>query len=426
MFKRLMMMLILVPTFAVAKPLDKVVAVVNDNVITASELSEQVNILRQQMLAKHVEVPPDAILRKQVLQHMIDMDLQLQLAKNNNIVVDGTDLNEAIARIAENNHMSLTQMREAVAKQGMDWETYRESIRKEMLIQQMQQRAVGQEITVSQKQVDDYLQTAPQENKAEYVYHLENLVIPLPDEPTSEQVRAAQEKAQHLLAKIKQGSDFSNLVITESNNEFVLEQSDLGERHLAELPDIFAKKVVSMKDGDVAGPLRTGNGFQLIRLVSSSENKQRHEVTKTHVRHILLKQAASMTNEEAQKQANNLYQQLKSGMDFGVMAKKYSLDVASAEKGGDLGWVTPDELVPEFAKAMEALPVHKISQPVKSMFGWHLIEVLERKVVDDSETFKRQQVRQFLQQRKLSEAVQNWQQHMRADAYVKIIDKELA
>lgn len=200
----------------------------------------------------------------------------------------------------------------------------------------------------------------------------------------------------------------------------------MGERHLAELPDVFAKKVISMQVGEVSGPIRTGNGFQLIKLVALVGENDRHEVTKTRVRHILMKQDASMTEAAALKQMNNIYQQLKSGKNFALMAKQYSVDAASAVQGGDLGWVTSDELVPSFAKAMDGLAVNTISKPVKSPFGWHIIQVLERKVMDDSVAYQRQQIRQFLQQRKFTEAVQNWQQHIRADAYIQIVEKELA
>jgi len=429
MRKQLVFLLMLLPALVLAEPaqpLDKVVAVVNDDVITASELEAQVSVLRQQILAKKMELPPESVLRKQVLQHLIDVDLQLQLAKNNSLTIDSTDLNEAIAKIAEGNKLSLTQLREELTRQGLNWETYRENIRKEMLISRLQQKAVGSDVTVSTQQVEDYLKTSLNNKKTQQVFHLQNIVIPLSEEPTTEQVKKAQEKARLLLSKIKQGDDFSRLAIAESSGEYALEGGDLGERHLAELPDVFADRVINMKAGEVAGPIRTGNGFQLIKLVSVGSNHERHDVTKTHVRHILLKQASNMTATEAVRQANNIYQQLKSGKDFAIMAKQYSLDAASAVKGGDLGWVTVDELVPQFAKAMDALPLHTVSKPVKSPFGWHLIEVVARKTVDDSDAFQRQQVRQFLHQRKFTEAVQNWQQHLRTDAYVKILDKELA
>ena len=430
MLKRVVLSLILLPVLVSAvraEPLDKVVAIVNDNVITESELAEQTEVLRQQILAKNMQVPAENILRKQVLQHLIDVDLQLQMAKNGDITVDSTELDEAIEKIAADNHLSLTQLREEVGKQGLGWEAYRENIRKEMIINRLQQRAVGKDIVVSSQQVDDYVKTSRLNEKSQQqLFHVQNIVIPLSEEPTTEEVNKARNKATALLTKIKQGQDFNQIAIAESSGEFALEGGDLGERHLAELPEIFANEVVKMKVGEVAGPIRTGNGFQLLKLVAINENKERHEVTKTHVRHILLKQAANMTASEAEKQINNLYEQLKSGKDFALMAKQYSLDAASAVKGGDLGWVDSDELVPQFAEAMNALPVHVISKPVKTVFGWHLIEVVERKTVDDSESYKRQQVRQFLQQRKFNEAVLNWQQHIRTDAYVNIMDKELA
>ncbi|ARG98542.1 peptidylprolyl isomerase [Legionella micdadei] len=427
MMKRIVFIILLLPILTVvAQPLDKVVAIVNDGVITASELDAQVKILKEQLIAKKMQLPSDKILRKQVLQHLIDVDLQLQLAKRNDISVDSTDLNDAIAKIASNNHLTLTQLREELSKQGLSWETFRENVRKEILISRVQQKAVGNEITVSAEQVEDYLKNAKNDNKTQQTYHIQNIVIPLPEEPTTEQLNKARQKAKDLLSKINRGDDFNRLAIAESSGEFALEGGDLGERHLAELPEVFAKRVVSMSVGQVTGPIRTGNGFQLIKLIAVNGGEQRHEVTKTHVRHILVKPDASTTEDEAMKQANNLYQQIKAGKDFALLAKQYSLDAASAIKGGDLGWVNPGELVPEFEKAMDNLPIHQVSKPVKSVFGWHLIEVLERKKIDDSLAFKRQQVRQFLQQRKFTEAVQNWQQHVRADSYVNILDKSLA
>ena len=411
---------------SLAQPLDKVVAIVNDNVITASELNAQMDVLRKQLMAKNMQLPPEDVLRKQVLQHLIDVDLQLQLAKNNDISIDSTELDESIAKIATDNHLSLTQLREELAKQGMSWDMYRENIRKEMVISRIQQRSVGKDVVVSSQQVDDYLKTAQHNEKTQQLFHVANIVIPLPEEPTTAQLSKAREEAQVLLKKIKQGDDFSTLAIAQSSGEYALEGGDLGERHLAELPEVFANQVIQMQVGEVAGPIRTGNGLQLIKLIAVNENTEHHEVTKTHVRHILLKQDANTTSAEAEKQVNNLYQQLKSGKDFALMAKQYSLDAASAVKGGDLGWVVSDELVPPFAEAMNALPLRTVSKPVKSPFGWHLIEVLERKTEDDSEGYKRQQVRQLLQQRKFTEAVQNWQQHMRTDSYINIVDKDLA
>lgn len=427
MLKRIAFLIILLPALAVmAQPLDRVVVVINDGVITASELDAQVEILKKQIIAKQMQLPSDAVLRKQVLQHLIDVNLQLQLAKRNNITVDSADLNDAIAKIASNNHLTLTQLREEISKQGLSWQDFRENIRKEMLMSRVQQKAINTDISVSSKQIEDYLKAAKNDNKIQQAYHLQNIVIPLPEEPTTEQLRQASRKASDLLAKINHGDDFNRLAIAESSGEFALEGGDLGERHLAELPDVFAKRVIHMRVGQVEGPIRTGNGFQLIKLIAVTGGGEKHQVTKTHVRHILLKQAAGMTSEEVIKQLNNLYQQIKAGKDFALMAKQYSLDSASAVKGGDLGWVDPGQLLPEFEKVMNELEVNQISKPVKTVFGWHLIEVLGRKKIDDSKAFEQQKVRQFLQERKFTEAVQNWQQHLRTDAYVHVMDKELA
>ena len=414
-------------SFCAAQSLDHVVAVVNNSVITASELTEQVEVLRQQLTAQRVELPSDAVLRKQVLQHLIDVDLEVQMAKQHDIKVEDDELNDAVAKIAANNHLTIQELKNALKEQGLEWKAYLNNIRKEMTIARLQQQAVGKDIVVTNEQVEDYIKTAPLQDKAQIIYHLQNIVIPLPEEPTPEDLKKANEKARMLLDKIQKGEDFSRLAVAESSGEFALEGGDLGDRHLAELPELFAKKVVNMQEGQVVGPLRAGNGYHLIKLVSvQGNNNGKHEVIKTHVRHILLKQDGSVTPAETEKQANNLYQQLKSGKPFELMAKQYSVDVTSAVKGGDLGWVNPGELVPEFEKVMDKLPLHVVSRPVKTGYGWHLIEVLERKKEDDSEAFKRQQVRQFLQQRKFMEAVQNWQQHVRAQAYVQIMDKDLA
>lgn len=418
--------LMLITASVWAEPLDKVVAVVNEQVITQTELDAEVEQFRLQWRAKPEALPPEALLRKQVLQHLIDVDLQLQLAKNNDISVDNTELDETIQGIAARNHLTLTQLREALEHQGIVFETYRDNIRKEMLMQRIQQRAVGKDIVVSTEQVDDYFKTMRHNQKEQSLFHVQNIVIGLPDAPTPAQLKKAEQRAQILLEKIKKGADFSQLALVEMRGSEALEGGDLGERHLAELPDIFAKRLIDMEVGEVAGPIRTGNGLQLIKLVALTEQVEHHEVVKTHVRHILLKPDVNMTAAEAETQIQHLYQQLKSGQPFAEMAKKYSLDVASALKGGDLGWVVPEELVKEFSEAMNQLPLHTVSQPIKTSFGWHLIEVLERKTVDDSTAYKRQQLRQQLEQRKLGEAVQSWRQHIRADAYIQILDKQLA
>lgn len=431
MYKKIALVCVLFAAVGVAQAkqlLDKVVAVVNNGVITSSELDKQVALTKTQLIAQKVPLPSEAALRKQVLQHLIDVDLQMQMAKQHGITVDDTELTQAIEKIAASNHATLSQLREELTKHGMGWNEYRENIRKEMILSHLQQNAVGRDVMITNEQIEQYLKTEGDGpiDRTNLTYHLQNIVIPLADEPSPEQVKKAKADAERILSQIKKGDDFTRVAIDKSSGDLALDGGDLGERHLAELPELFAKEVINMKAGQIAGPLRAGNGFQLIKLVAIGGDNQHHVITMTHVRHILLKTDASMLPEDAKKQVNNIYQQLKSGKDFAQMAKQYSLDTASAVKGGDLGWVTPGELVPPFEKTMDKLPLNQVSLPVKTQFGWHLIEVLGRKQQDDSVAFKKQQIRQFLHQRKFAEAVQNWQQHIRTDAYVNIIEKELA
>ncbi len=425
--KRWMLLILMGCSFTVmAERLDSVVAIVNDNVVTQSEFYGQLSMMRQQLQAKKTPMPSETILQKQVLDHLINQSLQLQMAKHSGIVIDNAELDETIAKIAKDNHLSLTDFREALKKEGLSFDAYRENLRKEVAISRLQQQAVGHEVMVSAEQVEDYLKTAMAQEKTTQGFHVQHIVIALDDEPTPEQLRGAEKKARGLLQKIKEGVPFDQVAMMTSNEDFVVDSADLGERHLAELPEIFAKRVVNMKEGDVAGPLRTGNGLQIIKLVSVSAQDKHHEVLKTHARHILIQSDASTTEDQAKSRIDNLYEQLKSGKSFAALAKQHSKDLASAAEGGDLGWVTPEELVPAFSEVMIALPLKTVSRPIKTSFGWHLIEVVERKNVDDSEAYQRQQVRLLLHQRKFMEAVESWQQQVRSTSYIQILDKALA
>lgn len=430
MYKQIILgcVFVVISNFAQAKQvLDKVIAVVNDGVITASELEKQVSLTKKKLLAQRRTLPDEKALRKQILQQLIDVDLQLQMAKQHGITVDENEINQAIERIAAGNHATVTQIREEIAKQGMSWNEYRESIRREMIMANLQQKAIGRDVVITNEQIEHFIKTEGDlpVNPAIMTYRIQNILVPLNDDPSSAQIQRAHDEATKILLEIKKGADFSKIADQPTHREMLVEMGDLGERHLAELPEIFAKEVTNMKSGEVSHPIRAGNGFHILKLVAVGGQQQQPRVTLTHARHILLKPDASMLPDEAKRQVNNIYQQLKSGKDFGKMAKHYSLDTASAVKGGDLGWVNPGETVPEFEKAMDKLAINEISKPVKTRFGWHLIQVLERKQQENSLAVKKQQIRQYLYQKKFAEAVQNWQQHIRTDAYVNILEKDL-
>lgn len=416
---------LLLSVMASAQPLDYAVAEVNDMIITRSELDKHLADTKLQLQAAQQQIPSEDVLRKKVLEHLIDVHLQLQVAKTNNIVLE-EELDDIIHNIALQNKITTEKLREEIVKHNLDWNSYRENLKKEVLLTRTQQQAVAGDIRVSDRQVEDYLSDAIAEQVNQKKFHLQNIVVPVSEKPSVEEVNLAKQKAQKLLSMVKSGANFSQLAVTESSDEYALDGGDLGERYLAELPDVFAKEVIDMHVNQIKGPIRTPNGWQLIKLLAVNEEDIHHQIVKTHVKHILIKSGPQMTEAEAERFIQNLSHQLKAGKKFDVLAKQYSVDAATAVKGGDMGWVVSNELVPQFAEVMDKMHDGQISEPLKSPFGWHIMQVVERKTDDDSLAFQRQKVRAMLQQKRFEQAVQVWQQHIRAQAYINIIDKQLA
>jgi peptidyl-prolyl cis-trans isomerase SurA len=417
-------MLLLCSHVVLAKTIDKVVAVVNDKIITDNDLKVRVNLIYKQLTANNAEAPSMEVLRKQALQRLIDENIQIQLAESNAVAVSEKELDDIIAKIATDNKLSLDGLKVAIERDGIDFKTYRDNMRRDIILSRIQQKAVSSEVSVSAEQVDAYLKTFKHNEKNNYIFTVENIVVPV-NVDNSLELERAYKKAAVIADKFHKGEKFTTLMVSEASSEFPIEGGPLGERHLAELPEIFAKEVLKLNKGEISKPFKAPNGVQILHVVDINQSPVQHKIVKSHVRHILLKPGLGMTDTQTISQIKNLYQQLKAGSDFARTAKQYSQDSASAVSGGDLGFVNPEELVPEFAKAMEDLPLRTVSSPVKTSFGWHIIEVLERKTMDDSESFVRQEIRSMLQKRKFSEAVQSWQQKMRSESYIKIVDKSL-
>jgi peptidyl-prolyl cis-trans isomerase SurA len=414
-----------VMSFGYAESLDMVVAEINEAIITKSELEQNVEETKVQLEARHVNAPVLDVLRKQVFQHLVDVNLQLQFAKNNNIVLENDELEEIIKNIALQNKLPIEQMKTEVEKTGLSWQRYKDNLKKEIIITRLQQQAVGRDIHISERQVDSYMKDALQEQAGQKKYHLFNILVPVSDAPSPKEIAAAKQKAERVLQQAQHGDNFAQLAVTESSDEYALEGGDLGERYLAQLPDLFANIVVEMQVNEIKGPIRTPNGWQLIKLVKVNDEELHHEITKTHVKHILIKSGPQMTEQEAEHSIQNIYRQIQAGKTFEKLAKQYSVDAATAVKGGDMGWVVSNELVPQFADVMEKLPLGAVSAPVKTPFGWHIMQVVERKTEDDSVAFQRQKVRGMLQQKRFSEAVKTWQQQLRAQAFINVLDKSL-
>lgn len=419
----LVMLAVMVSLPLYAEKLDGIAAVINDQVITDSQLNAEVKTLKQRLSMQKVEEPPLNVLRRQVVDHLVNIELQLQLAERNNLSVSDQALSDSIKKIAKNNHMSVEELKTSMKHQGLTWDKYKENVKKEMLLSQVQQGAVGR-VSVSDDEVDGYLKANKQ--NSDTLYHIKDLVLSLPDAPSPEVVAKARAKANSLMVRLKKGLDFSKASVSESSGEFAFSGGDLGLRRLAELPEMFVDEVNKMKKDDIRGPIRAPNGFHIIKLVEVKGQAAKQLVKLTHVSHILLKVEPGQSADDVKKKLDSIVLQMKRGRKFTELAKKFSDDEASAKNGGDIGWIHKGEVVPQFEEAMNKLKEGEISEPVKTDYGWHVIKVEGRKVIDDSKAYQRESIRQALYRRKFFEAVQNWVQQLRAGSYVKVLASNVA
>ena len=402
-----------------AELLDRIVAVVEDEVILDSALSREVYSIRQKLQDKKVMIPPDFILRKQVLERLILEKLQLQRAAKMGIHVSDEMLRNAIADIAARNNLSPEQFRSELEGQGMNYADFQESIRKEIIMNQLRAREIGARIKVTDREVAHYLETQGGVGQEKEKYRLGHILISVPEAASSSVIQKAKEKAEKIVADLKSGEDFKQTAIAVSDGGSALNGGDLGWRTIGQIPTLFVDRVVKMKKGDVSEPIRSPSGFHIIKVLDK-EGTDKHIITKTKVRHILIKTNELIDDAEARKRLLALKQRIQDGDDFAALARAHSDDKGSAIKGGDLGWVVPGVLVPAFEAAMNQLAVGDISDPVQTQFGWHIIQVLDRQQEDDSIEFKKNQVREEIRKRKIEEETELWLRRLRDEAYVEI------
>lgn len=415
-------LLTVMPLAAVADPppaqtLDKIVAVVNDDVITRTELDNRLRTIKDQLKSQATTLPPDAALEKQVLDRMILASLQLQLADRNGIQVDDETLNRTIDRIAEDNKLSLPEFRAVLEKEGYDFAAFREDIRREIIISRVQQRQVTDRIQVTEQEIDNYLAQQKARGNTGVEYHLAHILVAVPDAASSDRIRTARERAGRILAKLRSGADFQETAIAMSDGQQALQGGDLGWRKVGELPTLFVDPVSHMQPGDISDLIRSPSGFHIVKLLDRRDG-DRHIITQTHARHILIRTDALTSDADAEAKLRDLRKQAEGGADFADLAKRYSADSANAANGGDLGWVTPGEMVPAFEEQMDKLAAGEISEPFKTPFGWHIVQVLDRRRHDNTDTFLRGQARDAIRQRKIEEETQTWLARLRDDAYI--------
>jgi peptidyl-prolyl cis-trans isomerase SurA len=408
---------LLVCNVAWAAPLDRIIAVVNDEVILESELVEMQQTVRQQLRQRQSAIPPSDVMRKQVLERLVVQRLQLQRAEEVGVRVGDDALNAALRQIANNNDMNLRQFRDVLEDDGYEFSRFRETIREEMIITRLRKSQVEDRVVVSDREVDNFLATQTVQAGNEVEYHLQHILISMPEAAAPEEVQEAQEKLDTIQSLLNEGGEFGEVAAGYSDGQNALDGGELGWRKQGELPSLFADVVPRLTVGEVSEPLRSGSGFHLVRL-KDKKSAERHLVKQTKASHILIKPNEVVSDEEAQKRLNQLRQRIENGENFAELARAHSEDTGSAIEGGSLGWVSPGVMVPEFQEKMDELAVGELSEVFKSRFGWHLIMVDDRREENMAEEFKRNKAREQIRQRKIDEEMESWLRAMRDEAYV--------
>jgi peptidyl-prolyl cis-trans isomerase SurA len=403
-----------------AREIDRIVAIVEDEVITRRQLLQEIQRIRDEFKLQGRQLPPAENIAPQVLELLINQSILLQQAKQRGVTISDSQLNRALEKLAANNRMSLGQFRRALIENGIDYRKFRDKIRREMMINTIKRSFARQNVEISDQEVDDYLRrTADQNENREY--RLAHILVALPDGASSEQVGKARRLAEELVERARNGEDFGELARRHSASGTALEGGDLGWRKHAEIPSLFSDLVPTMKPGQVSDPIRAAGGFHIVRLVDLRDADQ-VLVEQTHARHILIKPDTVTTDKDARRQLEELRQQLQQGADFAELARQYSDDPGSKGLGGDLGWVGKGVMVPEFEQVMLATPEGEVSEVFRSPFGWHILQVLERRTVDETDESKRKKIRALLHKQKRDEVLELWQRRLRDEAFVKILD----
>ncbi len=405
-----------------AVPLDRVVAVVNDEAIALSELEARVRIAQAQLRRQNIQPPPPAVLRRQVLERMIVDRAQIQLARETGVRVDDATVNAAVARIAEQNGLTLQQFRERLEKEGMSFARFRSEVRDDIIISRLRDREVDARIQVSEGEIDNFLAEQADVAPRAVEYHIAQILLRVPDNASTERIEATRRQAEELIAQLRGGADFARLAASNSAAPEALAGGSLGWRTAERLPTLFLEAIKDVKPGELAPLVRSPGGFHILKLLGRRDATEGRlasgPVEQTRVRHILLRVSDLTPEAEVLRRLNDLRERVvKGGQDFGQLARLHSVD-STATRGGELGWIYPGDTVPEFERAMALLKPGEVSPPVATPFGWHLIQVLERRTEASPVERQRLMARMALRERKAEEAYLEWIRQLRDRTYV--------
>ncbi len=401
-----------------AEVLDRVVAVVNEDIVLESELDQRTEQVRQQVAARNeTRLPPEDVLRDQVLDRLILESIQMQIAERQGIRVSDGQLNQTIERIAEQNGMNLSEFRDALIAEGQDYAVAREQIRREMLLSQVQQSSVNRRINVSEQEVQSFLDSELGQQEVQAEFRLRNILLALPEGATPEMIQQAEARALELRQRLDQGADFAEMAIAESNAPNALQGGELGWRKETELPEALANAIDKLGPGEISQPIKTPGGYHLLKVEDKRGGKVQL-VQQTKVRHILLSPNEIRSDAQTRRQINDIYQRLQEGQPFDELARRHSDDSASGSQGGELGWTQNGQMVPEFEQIMNSTAEGEISRPFESRFGWHILQVEDRRTQDLGEEMLESQARSSIRQRKFSEELTSWLREIHSQAYI--------
>ncbi|MBP2169744.1 peptidyl-prolyl cis-trans isomerase SurA [Erwinia toletana] len=409
--------------FAAPQVVDKVAAVVNNGVVLESDVDGMMQSVKAQAQQAGQQLPDDRTLRHQIVERLIMDNILLQMGKQMGVQVTDQQLDQAIANIAAQNKISMDQMRSRLAYDGVNYSTYREQIRKEMQIAEVRNNEVRRRVTILPQEVDTLAAQVGAQNNRGTELNLSHILLPLPENPTQQQVDEQENLAKQLVGEIKGGADFGKLAVTYSADSQALKGGNMGWGKIEELPTLFSQALSTAKKGDIVGPIRSGVGFHILKVNDLRGESQNISVTEVHSRHILLKPSPILTDAQARAKLEQVAADIKSGKtDFATAAKQLSDDPGSANQGGDLGWTSAEVFDPAFRDALLKLNKGQVSEPVHSSFGWHLIQLLDTRQVDKTDAAQKERAYRLLFNRKFAEEAQTWMQEQRASAYVKILD----
>ena len=399
--------------------IDRIVAIVDQTVVTEQELESRIRTVTAQLQKQGTELPPENILRKQILERLISDTLQLQYAAQSGLKVDDSQLDKTIERIAEQNQLTLTEFADALAKDGVSMGKFRADIRNEITIARLREREVDSRVNVSESEIDNFLTTQASSNENQDEYEIAHILIRTPEEGATEDVQKAKAKVDEVIKALQAGTNFSKVSASFSDAPNALEGGSLGWKSSTQMPALFLDALKNMQVGTVSEVLRSPNGFHILKLISKRGGSSPLVIEQTHARHILIKLSEVTSENEGKKKIDLIKERLDNGEKFEVLARQFSED-GSASNGGDLGWVNPSDTVPLFEKAMNELKDGQISSTVRTPFGWHVIQVLERRKQDMSKEAARLKARQEIRKRKSEEAYQDWVRELRDRAFVEL------